>query len=210
MFKAFLPVLLLFSTPLFAQRIEAQDTVRTNKDWKSDSLLNVWQMNAMMLNEVKIKGAKNYKLDSISRREEYASIFAYKAPTIMDVFIKKSREKPTQYSAFQNSTSSIASISVLPLIGLLTKNKSSLSKLQKNLFREEEAKLFANRFSKEKVTAITALKGDSLEKFMNEYKPGVEHAKDMTDYEMLLYIKKSYGIYRKLPSQQTIPALIKK
>jgi hypothetical protein len=162
-------------------------------------------MNAMMLNEVKIKGTKDYKVDSINRRAEYASIFNYKAPTIMDVFIKKSPEKPSQYSAFQSSTSSIASISVLPLIGLLTKNKSSISKLQKNLLKEEEARLLDNRFSKEKVTAITSLKGDSLENFMEAYRPGVERTLEMNDYEMLLYIKKSYGVYIKPSSNASEP-----
>jgi hypothetical protein len=198
MFKPFLLALLLLSTNLFAQQIGKRGTApKSNLPSKSDSLLNILHMNATMLNEVKIKGLKDYKLDSTNRRAEYASIFNYKAPTIMDVFIRKSPEKPSQYSAFQNSTSSIASISVLPLIGLLTKNKSSISKLQKNLLREEQARLLDNRFSKEKVTAITSLKGDSLENFMEAYRPGVERTLEMNDYEMLLYIKKSYGEYIK-------------
>jgi hypothetical protein len=206
MYKPFLLAFLLLSTNLFAQQIENKGVAaKRSVPSKSDSLLNILQMNAMMLNEVKIKGTKDYKVDSINRRAEYASIFNYKAPTIVDVFIKKSPEKPSQYSAFQSSTSSIASISVLPLIGLLTKNKSSISKLQKNLLKEEEARLLDNRFSKEKVTAITSLKGDSLENFMEAYRPGVERTLEMNDYEMLLYIKKSYGVYIKPSSNASEP-----
>ena len=110
----------------------------------------------------------------------------------MDVFIKKSPETSTKYSPFQSSTASIASVNVLQVIGLLNKNKSSQSKLQSTLLKEEEARLLDHRFSKEKIVALTALKGDSLKNFMSEFRPSAEVARKMNDYEMLMYIKKSY------------------
>ena len=44
---------------------------------------------------------------------------------------------------------------------------------------------------------ITHLKGDSLQTFMDKYRPSVADAKTMTDYEVMLYIKKCYGEFIK-------------
>jgi hypothetical protein len=167
-------------------------------------------LNPIPLREVNIYGARNYKLDSINRRKEYANIFAQKPLTIMDVFTKKSPEPSKQYSAFQNSTSSILGISLLPLVGLLTKNKSPNSKLQKKLLMEEETRFLDNRFSKEKVRALTSMKGDSLESFIDIYRPGREVLLKMTDYEMLLYIKKRHKEFEKTFRKENMQPLIKK
>ena len=150
----------------------------------------------MMLDEVHIKGMKHYNADSLNRRKEYASIFAYNGLSFNDMFVKKSPEKPREYSAFQNSTASIASINVLQVLTLLTKNRSSTSKLKKALLKKEESRFLDQRFSKSKIMALTSMKGDSLENFMYKYRPSAAAAKMMNEYEMLMYIKKSYAAFR--------------
>ena len=198
MSKIFMLMLILFSNCLFAQQLAKQDSsLKSPPKASSDSLMNLWRMNSMMLNEVNIKGMKNYKADSLNRRKEYASIFAYKGQNVMDAFINKSPEPPKQYSAFQNSTSSIASINVLQVFGMLTKNKSSASKLKNALLKEEEYRFLDERFSREKIIAVTSLQGDSLEIFIDEYKPSAARAIEMNEYEMLMYIKTSYAEFRK-------------
>ena len=198
MSKIFVLMLILFSNGLFAQQVAKQDSaLKQPRNAGSDSLINLWRMNSMMLDEVNIKGMKNYKADSLNRRREYASIFAYKGPSVMDAFIKKSSESSRQYAAFQNSTSSIASINVLQVFGMLTKNKSSASKLKKALLKEEESRFLDERFSRAKIIAVTSLQGDSLENFIYEYKPSAARATEMNEYEMLMYIKTSYAEFRK-------------
>jgi hypothetical protein len=198
MSRIFLLMLILFSNHLFAQQVARQDTsLKKQPHSNADSLINLWQMKSMMLDEVNIKGMKNYKTDSLNRRKEYASIFAYKGLSVLDVFVKKSPERPKQYSAFQNATASIASINVLQVFGLFKNNSSSASKLKKALLREEAGRFVDQRFSKEKIMAMTSLRGDSLESFMNDYRPTTGMAQMMNDYEMLMYIKTSYAGFRK-------------
>ncbi len=198
MSKIILLMLILFSNCLFAQQVAKRDSsLNPPGNASSDSLMNLLRMNSMMLNEVNIKGIKNYKADSLNRRREYASIFAYKGPSVMDAFIKKSSEISKDYTAFQNSTSSIASINVLQVLGMLTKNKSSASKLKKALLKEEKSRFLDERFSKEKIIAVTSLQGDSLDNFIDKYRPSAARATEMNEYEMLIYIKTSFAEFRK-------------
>ena len=84
------------------------------------------------LDDVLVLSKRDYLADSLKMRKEFANVFAYKAPTIKDVVVKKGLRYPTFGSNLvSNSTSSIVSFDVLKTIGLLTKNKSSISKLKK-------------------------------------------------------------------------------
>lgn len=170
---------------------------RYNNTTKSDTILILLKISPIALKEVMIKESRNYTQDSLNRRKEYASIFAYKAPTFKDIFITKSLNTPTHYSPFQNSTSSLVSVNLLSVISLLTKNKTATSKMQLKLLKEEEYQYVDHIFSRKKVQSITTLKGDSLENFMNAYRPSIEEVKQMTDYQLLLYIKKNYDEFIK-------------
>lgn len=91
-----------------------------------------------------------------------------------------------------NSTSSIAGLNLFAVIALIRKNKSPIAKLQKRLLKEEEYHFVDQSFSAEKIKLLTPLNGDSLIQFTEYYRPAVEVARKLTDYEMMLYIKKSY------------------
>jgi hypothetical protein len=162
-----------------------------------------------VLKEVTIKGIRNYHLDSLNRRKEYASIFDLKSPRFNDIFISKSTNAPLTYSRFQNSTSSLAGINVFSIINLLSRNKTPASKLQKVLLKEEANNYVDRKFSAERIQAITAMKGDSLQIFMNRYRPAVDQAKQMTDYELMMYIKKSHEEFIKSYKHEDLPSLMK-
>lgn len=51
--------------------------------------------------------------------------------------------------------------------------------------------------------------GDSLQNFMNAYRPSIEEVKQMTDYQLLLYIKKSYDEFIKTYNPETFHFLKK-
>lgn len=170
---------------------------RYNNTSKSDTVLILLKISPIALKEVIVKLSGNYIRDSLSRRKEYASIFAYKAPTFKEIFIPSSPNTPTHYSPFQNSTSSLVSIDLLSVISLFTKNKTATSKMKIKLLKEEEYQYVDHVFSKKKVQSITTLKGDSLQNFMNVYRPSIEEVKQMTSYQLLLYIKKSYDEFIK-------------
>ena len=169
--------------------------IKHNNRSKTDTILILLKRSSIVLEEVSINGIRNYRLDSLNRRKEYASFFAYKAPKVKDIFITKSPNVSTQYSPFQNSTSSLVGVNLLSVIGLLSKNKTPVSKMKKQLLKQEEYNYVDHVFSKEKVQSLTSLKGDSLQNFMSEYRPSIEELKQMTDYQLLLYIKKSYHTF---------------
>ncbi len=47
------------------------------------------------------------------------------------------------------------------------------------------------------VQNLTGLTGDSLQTFMQLYRPNIDTAKYMSDYDIILYIKKSFQEYIK-------------
>jgi hypothetical protein len=177
--------------------------------FKTDTLLILLKSSSIVLEEVRINGIRNYTLDSLNRRNEYAAFFAYKAPKFKDIFITKSSNVSTHYSPFQNSTSRLVGVNLLSVIGLLSKNDAPVSKMQKQLLKDEEYNYVDHIFSKEKVQSLTFLRGNSLQNFMNEFRPSIKEVKQMTDYQLMLYIKKSYKTFRNTYKHEILPPLIK-
>jgi hypothetical protein len=63
---------------------------------------------------------------------------------------------------------------------------------------QDEANNYVDqRFSKQNITAVTGMKGDSLVNFIMMYRPTIDQTKKMNDYQMVLYIKKSYAEFLK-------------
>ncbi|MGA9648154.1 hypothetical protein [Pedobacter sp.] len=148
---------------------------------------------AINLNDILILSKRDYLSDSLKMRKDYANVFAYKAPTIKNILVEKGWRYPTVGSNLvSNSTSSIVSFDILKTIGLLTKGRSSISKLQKVQLKDEEMNYINNRFNAEKIASITKLEGDSLQSFIQKYKPSAIEVKKMNDYQLLIYVKKSY------------------
>lgn len=164
----------------------------------NDTIIVYLEQYSILLKGATVTAKNGYKMDSLRRRNEYTSVFAYKAPAFKDIFISKSAYSniPNNYITAPNSTASIVSINVLSVIGLLNKNKAPVSKFQKTLMKEEEDSYIDHLFSKRKITTITSLKNDSLTEFMNRYRPSAAALKKMTDYDLILYIKKNYQEFK--------------
>ena len=175
---------------------ESTEITLTNK-MINDTLYIYLQQNAINLNTVTIKTARNYKRDSLEIRKEYAKVFAYKGPSAYDIFSKKSIQKSPFPNAIPNSTASIIGVNVFQLINMIGAKKSKINKFKQTLLLDEESRYVDQIFSREKVGSITALTGDSLANFMNKYRPSLINLKKMTGYEMNLYIKKSYQEFKK-------------
>lgn len=150
------------------------------------------------LREVRIQTNRNYKNDSLSIRKEYAAVFAYKAPNFTDMFVKVD---PSYRSPHANinpySTASILRLNVISALSFLTKKRQSTTKFKQTLLKDEALNYLDYRFSKTKIQSLTPLKGDSLTRFMRLYQPSYSQIKQMNDYEIMLYIKKSYAEFIK-------------
>lgn len=155
---------------------------------------------SILLRDVVVKLKHDPRLDSLRTRKEFASIFAYERPKLKDMFITIDPYVyvPDNYIMATNSTASILSINLLSVVSMLSKKSNDpISKLQQTLLKDEETKYVDRIFSKQKIMGLTKLKGDSLLDFMDNYRPTVKQTKTMNDYEMMLYIKKSYAEFIK-------------
>jgi hypothetical protein len=146
------------------------------------------------LQSVVIIGRRPSNTDSIKLRKEFAPVFAYKGTTFKDVFIPNSTNI-LPYNDFITSTNNMTtmlSVNLLSVIDWLGKNKTPTSKLQQTLLRDEQSNYVDQVFSRPKVIELTHLKGNSLQNFMDKYRPSSAVAHTMNDYEVMIYIKKCY------------------
>jgi hypothetical protein len=162
--------------------------------FNKDTLPIALQPQFIILNPVIIKALRDYKSDSLRNRHEYSSVFKYMAPRLKDAFINNwnSAYTPYSYNQAPNNTTALLSVNLLSLIALIGKDKTPISRLKKTLITDEEAGYVDRIFSKDKVSSITTLLGDSLQDFMDEFRPPIQLLKKMSGYEFTVYIKNSY------------------
>ncbi|MBK8140577.1 MAG: hypothetical protein IPK57_05940 [Chitinophagaceae bacterium] len=137
------------------------------------------QVNVPVMKEVKIL-PKNYRLDSLRNRQDYAKIFNYQKPTLKTV--------TPQYGA-------AVGFDLDEIINMFrVKRNRSMASFQRRLLMEEQDKYVEFRFNKALVRRLTLLDGAELDSFMRVFKPSYTFTKLAGDYEFRLYIKQS--LYR--------------
>jgi len=139
------------------------------------------QINIPVLKEVRIK-QKNYKLDSIQNRTDYARIFNYQKPKIKTV--------TPQYGVG-------AGFDLDELINIFRfKRNKSMAAFQKRLLQEERDKFIDHRFNKLLVRRLTQLDGKDLDSFMLLYRPSYTFTLAASDYDFQSYIKQAGERYK--------------
>lgn len=140
------------------------------------------QVSVPVLKEVKVF-PRNYKLDSIRNRQEYAKVFNYQKPGLKLV--------TPQYGAGVGFD-----LNELINVFRFRRNKSMLS-FQQRLLLEEQEKFIDFRFNKALVRRLTLLEGAELDRFMQVYRPTYLFTKYSGDYEFRYYIKQSLYRYKR-------------
>lgn len=140
------------------------------------------QVSVPVLKEVKVF-PRNYKLDSIRNRQEYAKVFNYQKPGLKLV--------TPQYGAGVGFD-----LNELINVFRFRRNKSMLS-FQQRLLLEEQEKFIDYRFNKALVRRLTLLEGAELDRFMQVYRPSYLFTKYSGDYEFRYYIKQSLYRYKR-------------
>lgn len=147
---------------------------------------------------VNIRAPRNYLKDSLMLRKEYASVFNYKGATLSDMFVNVNPEEKFPLALMRPAnTSSLIKVNVLQIMNLLGKKKSQTSKLKSTLLADEAANYVNQRFSKNKVQTITALQGDSLNLFLQRFRPTADEMRRMNDYQLSIYIKDKFAEFVK-------------
>jgi len=170
---------------------------KTTMKYAVDTIFNPEQFNIMIhlrvgdLPEVKVR-SKNYKLDSIENRKEYAKVFNFKKPGI---------------SLSNNRTFSPGGLSVgfdlEEFINIFRfKRNRSLAALQKRLLQQEQDKYIDYRFNKAFVRKLTKLQQPQLDSFMNEYRPDYEFLRTVNELELGYYVEKSFEQYKTKKQQR--------
>ena len=125
---------------------------------------------------------RNYRMDSIQNRKDYAKAFDFQKPGI----------------GVTTSPSGVAGLDLNEFISMFRfRYNRRMQAFQKRLLQEEEDKFIDHRFSRALVRRITGLSGDSLIQFINLYRPSLEFTQLSTDYEFLEYIKLASIEFRK-------------
>jgi len=90
----------------------------------------------------------------------------------------------------------LLSVNLISVLDLLNKNNAPVSKLQQTLLKDEQDEYVDRVFSRQKVMELTHLKRDSLQNFMDKYRPSSKAAHTMNDYDVMIYIKKCYTEFK--------------
>lgn len=134
------------------------------------------------LREVRVL-PRNYKIDSLQNRIDYAKVFDYRKPGL--------RINSAPYSGQPG-----VGLDLNELIGMFQfrKNKRMLA-FQQRLITEEQEKYIDHRFSKALVKKITGATGKTQDDFMKRYRPSYEFVTSASDYDLAEYIKLAYENY---------------
>lgn len=138
-------------------------------------------VNVTVLRQVIVK-PRNYRLDSIQNRLDYAKAFNF--------------HRPTLESISSLSPQGGAGLDIQELIRLFQfRRNRRMEAFQTRLLREETERYIDHRFSKALIIKITQLRGPALDTFIRWYRPTLAFTETASDYEFQLYIKKCYFHY---------------
>ena len=126
------------------------------------------------LRAVQVGSLSNYQLDSLAKREEYSWVFDHGNPPRIE-------RKRTGDGVGIN----------LDLFRNASKEDKDREKLKKRLQREEEQHYVDFRCSREYVSRLTKLKGDSLQQFMEHFRPTYEYCRKAATVDILVFVNDS-------------------
>lgn len=140
-------------------------------------------VNVTQLKEV-IFRPKNYRMDSIQNRMDYAKAFNF--------------QRPNMGTLTSTGTNGGVGLDINEFIRLFQfrKNRRMLA-FQKRLLQEEEDKFVDHRFNRALVIRLTQLRGAELDTFMKRYRPYYEFTQTASEYEFQYYIKQAFLHYER-------------
>jgi len=141
------------------------------------------QINIMVLKGVTVS-PRNYRLDSIQNRRDYAKIFNYEKPKLKATTSGPANEVGVGFD-----------LDEIIRMFQFRRNKNMLQ-FQQRLVQQEQDKFIDHRFNKQLVRRLTNLTGEALDSFMVMYRPTYEFSILTSDYDFQSYIKKCYEQFK--------------
>ncbi len=146
-------------------------------------------INITVLKEVKVM-PRNYRLDSIQNRRDYAKIFDYEKPGL----------RPTMGGGAGGVGVGFDLDEIVRMFQF-RRNKNML-RFQQRLLEQEQDKFIDHRFNKQLVRRLTNLTDEKLDSFMVSYRPGYQFTLLASDYEFQSYIKKCYEQFKAMEAMK--------
>ncbi len=137
------------------------------------------QINIMVLKGVTVM-PRNYRLDSIQNRRDYAKVFDFEKPKLR-----------TSTSGPADQVGVGFDLDEIIRMFQFRKNKNMLQ-FQNRLLQQEQDKFIDHRFNKQVVRRLTNLTANELDSFMVMYRPTYEFCLVTSDYDFQSYIKRCY------------------
>ncbi|RYY39826.1 MAG: hypothetical protein EOO08_09150 [Chitinophagaceae bacterium] len=133
-----------------------------------------------VLKEVVVFG-RNYRLDSLRNRQEYARAFDFQRPNL---------------STMTSIGPSGAGIDINELIRVFQfrRNKSA-ARFQARLMEEEEQRYIDHRFNKPLIMRLTGIDSSRVDAFQERFRPSLEFTQAASEYEFQRYIKLCYDAW---------------
>lgn len=137
-----------------------------------------------VLKEVRIK-PRDYKIDSVQNRVDYAKIFNY--------------QKPSFGSIVTSISITGFTVDMDELIRAFQKRKiRAMLSFKERLLQEEKDKFIDHRVTKLYVKKLTGLDGAELDEFMRRHRPVYEFVVSASEYDLREYIIREYKKYKSL------------
>jgi hypothetical protein len=133
------------------------------------------ELRPQTLQTVRVGQLSNYQLDSMARRQEYSWIYDHGEQKL----VEKERHGDgvgVNLAIFRNAST-------------IDKQRE---RLKKRLLKEEEDDYVDFRYSRDYVSRLTHLTGDSLSKFMASYRPSYEYCRKAATVDILIFVNDSF------------------
>ncbi len=167
-------------TIIFSHEGFISDTVVVDSFMLGDRLPIELKIRITYLKSVDVNEMSGYSLDSLSRKEDYDYIFKNKGNKAL----------------FDNKLSGDGRGVDFSPIGHWSTNEKQKRELKERLERDDKEEFIYYKFSRH-VPKLTGLRGDSLIKFINLYKPSYDYCLRASTLDILVYINDSFILFKK-------------
>ena len=157
------------------------DTVIVSESMLSDRYEVFLVPNVVQLSTVKVGDLNSYQVDSLQRIQDYASFY----------------EDHSSTSLLGHTTPTDGVGITFSPIGFFSKGEKQKRALKKRLLRDEEQFYINYRFSRPFVAKLTRFGGDTLQLFMERYRPTYKFCRKASEQDMLLYVNDHLTEFRK-------------
>lgn len=137
---------------------------------------------------------RNYMLDSIQNRKDYAKVFNYRKPSLSIV---------SNPNYTPGGVGAAFDLEAIINMFRFKRNRQILS-MQKRLLQEEQDKYIDKRFSKRFITRLTGFRENTLDSFMRIYRPQYDFLLLVNDLELGVYIQECHRHFERVRKGELI------